>query len=548
MTKRYGSCSIWKMVKKKSPDFLIWISLRLLLLFLAMEGVFAEHDGELAEVYFSRAAELYTQNENKKAYELINIALEFHPEYADALFLKAMLTKSGRKHTYEVLDLFLSALKSDNWKKYSKSVCIVKIAEIYHRIKKYETALHYLDKIKKKSRNDPDFLFILSRCYINSGKVDKGEYIREKGKDAFPDDKRFFPGQEKDKSEKNVSDIANHTGKLVLDINNDGYYEKYAVYENGIIQELLVDSNQDGINEYFITFSKGIPVKAEVLVGRNLNSYIFKEYPHVSIILIKPAFPVDNRWKRKYFLIKGKLKLDLFDEEEIKKSFPLEIKNDIKYITEDTIGNLSLKMFEYEYKNGESILKIKKYFMEGFQKIERMDPDEEGTGYILEVFNNLIKTGRKDFNNDGVYEIQEKFGNENDLKTVLIDENNNDIFEYKIFPGNPVVSLWDFNEDGNYDCRETVYRNSRIIREFSSKFNNVFDIKMILVNSRIKRIIRGGVAKTVSRDKKTGFFWIGKIRSIHLDFPSGFYGILNKGSKRYYVFNMNDDIYIEELE
>ncbi len=263
-----------------------------------------------------------------------------------------------------------------------------------------------------------------------------------------------------------------YTGNIYYDLNNDGYFEELHLYENGKPAGISIDNNQDGVIEVMIIFEKGQPLEL-ILTTDKFIRFSYDGYPVLQEMSI-----ADENGNTVYTFIKERMALPVysFREYDDKLMFDNDIVNDFTNDME-TVSKNSVRIAVYSgagITNGWGDLK---------EELERRD---ENTA-ILKIYNNLMgnyiykqfkdkKTiGFGDIDFDNIIDLREIYS-DGELVSIEADDNKNGRYDYKIsFEDEQIVSWWDFNEDGIYDCRQ-YEKNGVLINEYSSGFDGNFDI------------------------------------------------------------------------
>ncbi len=263
-----------------------------------------------------------------------------------------------------------------------------------------------------------------------------------------------------------------YTGKIYEDTNGDNFYEELYLYENGLLTGLSIDDNQDGIIELIIIFKNGAPVEV-LYTDKDFIRVTYLDYPFVDEISI-----TGNGILKVYTMIANSVRIDFLTPpsglERINPKMEriMEAVSDDDYMTDN-----SVRIAEYSSRNSADTMdRLIKEWNRRDEKISVLSVYNELNGnytYIQSMNETLM--GFKDINYDELVDMKENYVN-GKIVSIEADENSNGIYEYKIeFNGQQQISLWDFNEDGIYDCR--VYeKDGTVYKEFSSKMDGEFDL------------------------------------------------------------------------
>ncbi|MEW5814981.1 MAG: hypothetical protein AB1798_06235, partial [Spirochaetota bacterium] len=346
-----------------------------------------------------------------------------------------------------------------------------------------------------------------------------------------------------------VEKLKNFTGDVILDVDDNGYFEEMISYSGGIIQRYRVDENQDGISEYEITFEQGKPAKFEKRKDSTSQILMFGDYPAVTdLILTKNDRQVIYNFPSETVFFPC---MERGNEDVL---FIPAINRELE-ITEGYARTVSLSITEEvpkvkggsDSESGRTVIKWKPLVDSLIWQREEI-ASRDVPRYITIFHGDNIVLGERDYNRDNLFEVKEKYEN-GKLSSIQYDSNNNNIPEYTLFlyPDRNVQS-WDFNDDGLADCTEYGAEGGVIIREYSSGMNGLFDTKIEYRGNTIIRITRNRISMDVFRDKQTNIFWIGLRPEALISIPPNYNGLLVVGNKKYLVFQISGIRYVEVVD
>ena len=199
-----------------------------------------------------------------------------------------------------------------------------------------------------------------------------------------------------------------------------------------------------------------------------------------------------------------------------------------------------------EYTGSPDIVELWEY-MPGQQGWQKKELDAKGR-IIKKIYfqdGKPVQAG-VDSNMDGDFEVTYQY-DQGSISAILFDENGDTIPEYSMVFGDEDTHSWDFNGDSVTDCREQVRNDGRILREFSSAMNGVFDMEILYNKNRILWVSRNGLKKVVNPDPSGRFSWVGEKPQFDLfSLPPS--GIHIRESHSISVFNQFGHTYVEVLE
>ncbi|HPO49950.1 MAG TPA: hypothetical protein PLO89_06450, partial [Spirochaetota bacterium] len=190
------------------------------------------------------------------------------------------------------------------------------------------------------------------------------------------------------KSKKNLNDaFLNYTGARIKDEDEDGDYEGYEEYTNGVLTLEVFDSNQDGINEYSIAYDEKSVVK---------NLTIFNKSDDYSIYNFNEA----NKSLDNVEIVK---KGEIIEKKYLIKSIYFPDKLDILKNKDISKENIDYKEI---YEEGYSYFKYDK----GKIVYEYADNDKNGYFESKKFYeNDEILYAIRDTDENGFYEIKEMY-------------------------------------------------------------------------------------------------------------------------------------------
>ena len=179
-----------------------------------------------------------------------------------------------------------------------------------------------------------------------------------------------------------------------------------------------------------------------------------------------------------------------------------------------------------------------------------MEEDTSGSGKIdhkVWYSNGVPVRGVRDLNGNGVFEVQETWAN-GEIATIAADTNDNGKIDYRETFGAHPMKSWDYNEDGIIDSREYPDGRGRIVRDFSTAMNGVFDLSLVWEGDKLVSVKRRGQDVPVNADPARGVMWIGSAggRTAAVSGESA-EGYVTAAGKEYLVFRHAGVTYVEEL-
>ena len=263
-----------------------------------------------------------------------------------------------------------------------------------------------------------------------------------------------------------------YSGNVYYDFNEDGYYEELHLFENGMPIGISIDHDQDGIIEYMIVFENEKPL--EIIINNDgVKTILFNDYPYVGEYIITNK---ENRIV--YSFLEHSIELDSYSIRLTDNKLIINEENIKNFINNKAgLQNMALKTSTYKKDINQKKSEILK------EQLEKQSDnysllsiyDKMMGNYIYQNKNGKKTIGLADIDLDNIVDIKEIY-KDGKLETLEVDENKNGIYEFKIiFSEDGEMSLWDFNEDTIYDCKQYL-KDGVTINEYSSALDGEFDV------------------------------------------------------------------------
>ncbi len=332
-------------------------------------------------------------------------------------------------------------------------------------------------------------------------------------------------------SESFKKQLSGFSGARDLDADSNGFYEERWIYKAGFPVSWEKDANEDGKPELRADFFDGRV--SELAFDRDGMRTVlhYEEYP-----FLDTAREADGDGTRRYFLIPRTLRCAMTDLSLLTMDFRLPTRSQI----------MSAAYREEEVQSGTTTIRAMN-LSSGRNLYKEEDGDGDG-GIDRKTWYAEGKpiAGKRDLDGDGSFDLTEIYAS-GALRERRVDADGDGIDEYAELLGNFPSKLWDYNTDGRWDSRETSSAGGTLVREFSTAFNGVFNLRVEFRAGRISSVMRNGQSAPIALDDKTGVVWIGTRQNAGIR-ASAKEGIITLGGRRYLVFRYNSTTYVEELE
>ena len=331
-------------------------------------------------------------------------------------------------------------------------------------------------------------------------------------------------------SESFKKQLSGFTGERDLDADSNGFYEERWIYGSGFPVSWEKDANEDGKPELRTDFFDGRIFELAFDRGGIRTVLHYEEYP-----FLDTARETDGDGMRRYFLTPRTLRCAMTDLSMLTMDFRLPTRSQI----------ISAAYREEEIQSGTTAVRAVN-LSSGRNLYKEEDGDGDG-GIDRKTWYAEGKpiAGKRDLDGDGSFDLTEVYA-AGALRERRVDADGDGIDEYAELVGEIPSKLWDYNADGRWDSRETSGAGT-LVREFSTAFNGVFNLRVEFRAGRISSVKKNGGSVPVSLDDKTGVVWIGTRQNAGIR-DSAKEGTITLGGRRYLIFRHNSTTYIEELE
>jgi Flp pilus assembly protein TadD len=321
--------------------------------------------------------------------------------------------------------------------------------------------------------------------------------------------------------------MSRYTGPRELDRDGDGWWEERWDLAAGAVVRWTRDADQDGVSEYDAVLDAGRPVSLSCETTESGRSTLFYGvYPWVDrVVEIGPG------GERTWTLASRALGAPFLGE-----SGP-------RVPTADEVARAAVRL-EEPAAPGAGVRRVE--MKDGLRVYLEEDADGDGRiDHRLWYTAGKPVRGQRDLTGDGVFEAAETWA-DGALSRLWVDTDGNGRFDYgETFQ--PAARLWDYNEDGRDDSRETHDGKGGLVREFSTRADGRFDLRVLFRGGGIVEVRKSGRAIAATPDAKRGVTWIGPVpKNAAVDVSAG-EGYRTFGGREYLVFKHAGIVYVEAL-
>jgi len=336
--------------------------------------------------------------------------------------------------------------------------------------------------------------------------------------------------------------LSRYTGNRDLDADSDGFWEDRWVFDNGKIVRWFREPLQDGVAQYAAELADGRPVSlASRDAAGNVTRLTYSRYPFIE----KAELPGTCTC----FLVPYTIQCAFLRPDFATGPAGMTPRIAAKFIVPgaDLLLRDSSRLEEYA---ADGVTPIRRIDLAAGQRVF-MEESTAGDG----VFDHRVwysrgqpERGARSLSRNGTFQVQETWKN-GKLAGEVVDTDGDGTPDYRETYGTSPAKSWDFNEDGRDDSREYEMPDGTHVREFSTKMNGIFDLKIASHGSRIVSFTRGGAHVPVVTDAARGVTWIGlpapETGKPDTTLPDGFQTF---GGREYLVFRLAGVVYVEAMQ
>jgi hypothetical protein len=336
--------------------------------------------------------------------------------------------------------------------------------------------------------------------------------------------------------------LGRYSGVRDLDADADGYWEERWVFENGKVVRWIREPSQDGVAQYAAEFRDGRPVSfsSRDSSGR-ITELTYSGYPSLE----KAALPGEGT----YLLVPYAMQFPFLRPDFASVPNGIAPRAAIK-LTLPTADALRRGSYQLEQYAPDEVTPVRRIQLSAGVSVF-MEESSAGDGVLdhrIWYSHGLPERGARSLSRDGVFQITESWKNGR-LAAEAVDTDGNGTPDYRVTYGATPQKSWDFNEDGRDDSREYQAADGTSVREFATKLDGRFDLKIATRGARVVSFTRGGVQVPVVPDAPRGVTWIGRpAPGTGVPDATQADGIQTIGARRYLVFRLAGVLYAEAVE
>jgi Flp pilus assembly protein TadD len=321
--------------------------------------------------------------------------------------------------------------------------------------------------------------------------------------------------------------MVRYTGPRELDRDADGWWEERWELVAGAIVRWTRDADQDGVPEYDAVLDAGRPISLSFEPSRDAQFTLFYgAYPWIDTV--KESGPGGERT---WTLANRTLGAPFLGE--VGPRVP----------TGDEVVRAAVRL-EEPVAPGSGVRRVE--MKDGLRVYLAEDADSDGrVDHRLWYEDGKPVRGERDLTGDKVFEAAETW-TDGVLARLSVDTDANGRFDYGE-TYQPSARLWDYNEDGRDDSRETSDGRGGLVREFSTRADGRFDLRILFRGGAIVEVRKSGRLVTATPDVKRGVTWIGPVPKTAAIDASAHDGYRTFSGREYLVFRHGSVVYVEAL-
>ncbi len=266
--------------------------------------------------------------------------------------------------------------------------------------------------------------------------------------------------------------MGDYTGDRTIDVDRNGYYEQRSVYREGSLRGWRWDHDQDGVDDFQVDFNDGVPQLLSVRDSEESSTrYVFGEYPHLATVEFNQGGS-----KRMYYLVPSRLRFDFMKTPRRPSAFFPTIVLPLRLPAEEQVADSSCRM-EYHAVGGDVVRVLD--LLDG--QTVFLGEDIIGDGqldHLVYYSAGLPVHGLRDLDGDGSFEVRELYLAGSLVQNAYYTDGSDKPYLVEQYMPGP-ERYWDCTDDGVFDIKEYQGGKNITVREYSTRFDGVLDLRVI---------------------------------------------------------------------
>lgn len=300
------------------------------------------------------------------------------------------------------------------------------------------------------------------------------------------------------------------TGVIAEDENHDGILSSAVFFEQGRPVSAFFDPNQDEIYDYQVICNFGAP--DVITTAKNGYTVRYDTYPAIRSIVQKEnkatytLRPFALRWKP---VEQHEFELNLKNSEvNAEPFFTLRLRDSVSLLQESDI------LFTTLYRDEPSTREKDTFYRTHFEKGSIISVETRKNAKTVahaRYRNGTLVEKIFDYDEDGFFEVTERYNQYGEIEKIAIDINKNKLFEYyELYDREgKIVKNWDENEDGIPEIQYTQFPSGEAETVWQRRFSGQ-SVSVLYQNGAPAKLTVGSRAFQLIKEDAYPLYWLGK--------------------------------------
>ena len=300
------------------------------------------------------------------------------------------------------------------------------------------------------------------------------------------------------------------TGVIVEDENHDGILSSAVFFEQGRPVSAFFDPNQDETYDYQVICNFGAP--DVITTAKNGYTVRYDTYPAIRSIVQKEnkatytLRPFALRWEP---VEQHEFDLNLKNSEvNAEPFFTLRLRASVSLLQESDI------LFTTLYRDEPSTREKDTFYRTHFEKGSIISVETRKNAKTVahaRYRNGTLVEKIFDYDEDGFFEVTERYNQYGEIEKIAIDINKNKLFEYyELYDRDgKIVKNWDENEDGIPEIQYTQFPSGEAETVWQRRFSGQSG-SVLYQNGAPAKLTIGSRAFQLIKEDSYPLYWLGK--------------------------------------
>ncbi|GAF92519.1 unnamed protein product, partial [marine sediment metagenome] len=146
----------------------------------------------IAYAYFRHAENLFHSGWFKESEKLLDISLEFFPDFSEGLFLYSRIYSIQQETTLQELNYLEKAIQADSWAKTKVDLAKIELAGVLIRIGRFHRANRVLNELAEQRNGTPEVSLLWAKSLIGLKKIREAEEFLAAALKRFTKELRLY--------------------------------------------------------------------------------------------------------------------------------------------------------------------------------------------------------------------------------------------------------------------------------------------------------------------------------------------------------------------